>query len=266
MIRKPDPAASENPLSVLPLGSRIRRENFLVGFTPWVGLVLIEWTVLNLAWMGRDIHLLMNMLFLEFFVLPPVMGYVGQLHGIRTFENLWRRVRYEDVAVTLINESDIYDWIDRSRQRLARRGIVLNLILAKIPIVGACYLIQPEQTRLYATAVLLVITILGLMGVLYVLRIALSLAVIRLFRTNDYFVGRALSLWDVSRWWLKWVLLVGMGGVGFLPLDIFQDYPLLVVMMFPLGWFFMRRFAKPDETETALREEAIAAMGADDPW
>ena len=198
----------ENPFDLLPLGAQIKRENFLVGFLPWVLLCVLEGELIYLWVISGSPGAFLLLIVFELFLLPPVLGYAAQLHSLRSYENLWRRIRYEDAAVTLITASDVLRWVRGNTARVARKGFLANGVfwLVLFAYFGFLEMTDPNFDGRLLLFLLFALLIRSL-PLPAMREYATAVGFEKLFTTRGYFRSRLRALSVLVLSWLVFVFL-----------------------------------------------------------
>lgn len=191
-----------NPFQALRLTPRQRLENL-------AGLIL-PWLMTVVGFLGAHLYIdqftrhdrVHALAIIQAVVFPPAMTYLIQLSSIRRFENLLRRIPWEEIRLTLVTGRELHEWVVR---RYFRQHLVVFLLvypLTWVPILLDCRGIVPLGPLLFILSG-------GLVGTIYLFFVGTNRAFYELLRPGSgYFAARLRALAHLL---IRWCFLLGGG-------------------------------------------------------
>lgn len=215
-----------NPLDRLRYNRRQRLEN-LAG-------ILIPWLITLVGFLGA--HLLidettrhdrvLHLATIQTLVFPVVIAYLIQLTSIRRFENLLRRIPWEEMRLTLLTGREIYQWA------IGRYSLhhVIAFVVTFILVWTAILL---DSWEVVAKFPLVLLLLAGFAGTPVLIFISLNIGFHHLLRPGvGYFRARLLALMSLI---LRWLLFLGSMALIWFLFDMIS-YMGEQMIHTPAGW------------------------------
>ncbi|MCC5876633.1 MAG: hypothetical protein JJU11_10485 [Candidatus Sumerlaeia bacterium] len=200
-----------NPLDRLRYNRRQRLENLAGVLVPWL-LVLVGYLGAHLLIDELSRHeRVMHLATIQVLVLPVVMGYVIQLTSIRRFENLLRRIPWDEMRLTLLTGHELHQW---AAQRWARCHVVAFLITFLIVWAAILW----DSWEVVPRLPLLLLLLAALVGTPLLLVVSVNIGFHHLLRPGvGYFRARAIAFANLTG---RWGLLLGAMALLWFVIDL----------------------------------------------
>ncbi len=126
-----DSSIRGNPLSSLRFTRRMRYENISLFILPWLLIFGVDFFVIKAYEFTpqKETRYLMYTFAIRPAIILFIAGYLTQLATIRNFENLFRRIPYNDLKATLISGTDLYGWLVKKAQVSNALGLLTSMYI-----------------------------------------------------------------------------------------------------------------------------------------